>query len=151
MKLYAMTEQLAYIYEILDDIGGQAAAIASEDPAIKDLLQALELQSKELREQFVALEGDFYVDSDERLRERIAEMYMQVSNFPGKPTQTQTDQTGALSGEMQAVETAVNQFLEEELKPVNEKLSEAGIPVIKYPSFSEFKEGKLRSSGKGKP
>lgn len=151
MELYAMTEQLAYIYQILDEIGGQAAAIASPDPAIQELLKSLDSKSKALREQFVALEGDFYVDSDERLRERIAEMYMQVSNFPGKPTQTQLDQTGSLSTEMQAVEATVNQFLEEELKPVNDKLTEAGIPVIKYASFSEFKEGKLKSSGQGKP
>ena len=151
MELYAMTEQLAYIYQILDEIGGQAAAIASTDPAIQELLKSLDSKSKELREQFVALEGDFYVDSDERLRERIAEMYMQVSNFPGKPTQTQLDQTGSLSTEMKAVEATVNQFLEEELKPVNDKLTEAGIPVIKYASFSEFKEGKLKSSGQGKP
>ncbi len=151
MKLYAMTEQLAYIYQILDEIGGQAKELDTDDPAIKDLLQQLEIKSEELRESFVALEGDFYVDSDEQLRERIAEMYMQVSNFPGKPTNTQLERSDALSGEMQEVETEVTRFLEEELAPVNEKLSEAGIPIIKYSSFSEFKDGKLSSSGKGKP
>lgn len=151
MELYAMTEQLAYIYQILDEIGGQARDIDVDDPVIKELLAKLNLKSTELRESFVALEGDFYVDSDERLRERIAEMYMQVSNFPGKPTNTQLGRTNTLSEEMETVETEVTRFLDEELAPVNEKLTEAGIQVIRYATFSEFKEGKLKSSGKGKP
>ena len=152
LELYDMIEQMAYIYQVLDEIEGGATAIETDKEELEEMLTELAEKANQKRTTLIAQGGDFYVDEEEKLYERISELYMGVSSYPGKPSESQIKQQKILGSKVEDVEKGVEVFIEEDLGPVNKALEAAGLEKITFSSFSDFKANKLkRTSRKGKP
>ncbi len=123
MNLYKLTEQLAYIYAAQDNMLKQAKAAVQRNPKLAKTVNPF---IKELEDQNSALVfrgGDFYINTDEKFAEEIAELYGQVSNYPGKPGSAQVNRTGGLIAEMDKAQKKFSEFKGEKLKKVNGAIS----------------------------
>lgn len=143
MKLYALTEQLAYQHAVLERMEKQARHIADSladkrSAKLKSALLQLAGQAETLRKSFVATEGDGYIDEDEFLREELGNVYRQVSTYPGKPTESQVRRTESIAGEIGKLQTKVQGIQQKEVALLNAQLAKINFPAITWPSFEEF-------------
>ena len=104
---------------------------------------------EKLRSSLVALDGDFYVDEDERLRERISDLFLQISNYPGTPSQSQLERVKVLSMDLAEVEKQYQALSNEKLQHINQLLAKHKLEEVKVLSKQEFLENKSSGSGAG--
>lgn len=139
ITLYNMSEQLAYIYETLAEVEKQAKAISGAKSKLKKTLDALAQKAQTDKDALVFTGGDFYIDEDERLCERISDLYRQLSGYPGQPSASQLQRTGRLEKDMAKVQSSFDAFLAKDLAAANKALAAAKLPAITYSSFEAFK------------
>ncbi len=148
MGLYNMSEQLAYIYHVFGDVEKKAGALGSTKGKLKKTLDLLIQKAKTGKDTLVALGGDFYVDEDERLGERISDLYRQVSSYPGHPSNSQMQRIAILKAEMTALQKRFDAFLAKDLAEANKSLAAAKMTPITYNTFEAFKSADSGGSSK---
>lgn len=139
-QLYDMTEQMAYIHAGFDEVYTQASEKAKANPKMAKKLNTLAEEAKKMRDDLVFLGGDFYVNEDEKLSEKIAQLYGMVSRYPGKPSQSHIDRANVLQREADEWKTKFETFQASQVAKLNAKLQKSEIAEIKVMSFEEFKE-----------
>ena len=138
MRLFAMSERLAYVYDALSSLSGQAEERAK---ASKKVARKLSSFSKEINAYLgtvVALEGDFYVDSGEALREKISDVFGKVVRFPGGPTKSQILLTDQLEAQMAEVDKKFEEFTGSKLGSMNGLLEKNQLSGLNIASFDAF-------------
>jgi hypothetical protein len=70
---------------------------------------------------------------DEKLRERLGELYAEVVNYEVQPTETQRRQAERLAGESAAAAAEAERLLGEELPGINALLERSGLPPLERP------------------
>lgn len=130
LRLFNLSEQLAFIYTNLDGIVKQCDNIIRQSPKSAKKITPFQKEVDFYKESLVAMGGDGYVDQDERLRERISALYGKVSSYPGRPSQSQTDQTALLESEMNKVKSIYNNFTVNKLATINKGLKKSGVSEI---------------------
>jgi hypothetical protein len=93
--------------------------------------------------------GDFYVATEERLTEEIAELYGQVNSYPGRPGNTQIERTNSLEAEMLNVKKKMEEFSMTKLEKINTQLLAAKLEPLKVPTEEEWRKGPDSGSGSG--
>jgi len=139
MRLYLMTEQLAFMYQAMQDMHTQAAGRSAK--ASKKLGAALSAFSKEVEKKksgLVSLEGDGYVDEGANLREDISTLNMRVSNYPGRPSEAHLRQTDLLEKRMADVHIKFEDF-KMQMNRLNAQLEKEGLEMLKIKTWEEFK------------
>ncbi|MCB0635314.1 MAG: hypothetical protein KDC54_01780, partial [Lewinella sp.] len=97
--------------------------------------------------ELVSLEGDGYVNESEKLRELISGVYTNVSQYPGRPSQSQIDETDRLQGELDGVRGWLDALLANEVTAFNVDLEKAGQEPVSWPSQEDFLSGDEEESG----
>lgn len=149
MKLYNTTEQLAYIYHVLGQLETSAKAVKGLKGKSKTQVEAFAAKAGKLRGSLVALEGDFYVDEGERVNERLSDLYRQVSSYPGKPSQSQSDRATSIAQEIQQVQAQFDLITGTELAAINKTLTAAKIKSLEFDTFDAFKGDKKEGDASG--
>lgn len=149
MALYGMTEQLAYLYYVLDQVEGQLA----KQEGLKKKQQAKVEQLKTIitatKFTISSQEGDYYVNESEQLHEKISDLYRQVSSFPGKPSTSQLKRLDILTAELEQLNSRVKELQDVQLAAINKSLTKAGREAITYASKEEFMQEEGSSSSQG--
>lgn len=139
MKLYELTENLAYTYDALNDIQSQAASLANQSKGkIQQQLKLLSQQASDRKDQLVFMGGDGYVNEDEALREQLSDLYRQVTSFPGKPTDTQIKLTEQMTNSVLQQREFLNNLLNKDVKTLNQQLIKAQKSTIAVKTMEEF-------------
>ena len=149
MKLYDMTERLAYLYHVLDEVQQKSKAV---DGLKKKTLQRMEVFQKALadaKNRISSQEGDYYVNESEQLHEQISDLYRQISSFPGRPSSSQIDQSALLEGALKKLDTTIEQLLQVDLVEINKWLVKAKQEAINYSSVEEFMQSEKKGSQSG--
>ncbi len=152
MKLYGMTEKLAYIYTTYKEVEDKATAIKNANSKVAAVLKKFAAKAKMEKDTLVALGGDGYVDEGEEIAERVADTYRQVSSFPGRPTDSQAKRMNLLDKQLTGIETKLKSLLDKDLGVLNKTLATAKIEPITYKTFEQFiaeekESGSASSSG----
>ena len=111
------------------------------DPFIKEI----EAQNATL----VFKGGDFYIATEIRLTEEIAELYGTVNGYPGRPGVTQIQRTEGLEAEMKKVEEKMKEFTGEKLNKVNNALAAAKLEPLKVITEEEFRKESKNGTSAG--
>lgn len=148
LKLYDMSEDIAYFYFESESLGNQLESMAAEHDELSDDLMNLKSRMDTFRNSLVAMGGDFYVDEGEEIRERVSDLYRLVISYPGKPSESQMQRTVSLEREIAERELRFNELTEEGLTGVNEMLTNAGAEPINRKSHDEYVTG-AGGSGSG--
>ncbi|MFN7118385.1 MAG: hypothetical protein ACK4TA_16430, partial [Saprospiraceae bacterium] len=142
MRLYNLTEKLAYIYATYGEVETKAKAIAAPKGKLKDALDKLVKKAQTAKDTLVALGGDGYVDEGEQIAERVSDTYRQVSSYPGRPTNSQIKRATLLEEEVAKIENGLKALLDKDLTTINKSLAAAKLAPITYKTMEEFlKEG----------
>jgi photosystem II stability/assembly factor-like uncharacterized protein len=140
MQLYNMTENLAHIVDQIDMMQEGANDRATKNPALKKSADALNTKIDKFREKLVVMKGDNYVGSAEpQLREKIAELYSEITNYAGKPSNAQQGALAMLNKQFKAAKSEFDEIYTKVFTPFNAQLSKLKAEEIKLRSFEEFK------------
>ena len=149
MKLYKMQADLAYTAEAVEDLRNQSDKRRTD----MDSSTALALTLKEFSRRLDSLHNSLMIKyvgagltSEERLREKVVDLYGAVSNFSGRPTQSQLDLAQKLSDEILQVDKFFNNIVDRELPSINQQLQSINLVPLKLISRDEFNK---KESGEG--
>ncbi|MFZ6011534.1 MAG: WD40/YVTN/BNR-like repeat-containing protein [Bacteroidota bacterium] len=140
MRLYKLTEQLAYIYHVQYNLVQQAKNAVQKNAKLAKSINPYIKEIEDQNSKLVFKGGDFYVATEEKLTENIAELYGQVNGYPGRPGNSQIERAEGLEAEMRAVEQKFNEFKGAKLEKVNNALSGAKMDPLKVVTEEEFRK-----------
>ncbi|MEW6736837.1 MAG: hypothetical protein AB1489_36455, partial [Acidobacteriota bacterium] len=153
MKLYRLQERLAFVAESvrtardqakerMDKLNGNESKTKEKTKKPKeDLSKILETFSNKLDSLYktlVATRESTAITGEEQLREKVVELYSQVSNYGGKPTESQLSRIGVLEREIEKANQSFESILGTELTDINAKLSGKQVDPIKPLTKEEF-------------
>lgn len=136
--LFDLSERLAYVYYSLNGLTEKAEANAIQSKKLSKKLNAYAKEIKTYSGTIVSLEGDFYVDSGQALREKISDAFGKVVRFPGKPTDSQIKLADKLAEEMKQVDTKFKELTGSRLQSLNTQLEKADLKKMEVQSFGDF-------------
>jgi photosystem II stability/assembly factor-like uncharacterized protein len=140
LRLYNLTEQLAYIYHVQFGLVQQAKAALAKNPRLVKVLNPYIKEIETQNSTLVFKGGDFYIATEIKLTEEIAELYGQVNAYPGRPGAAQVERTEGLEAEMKNVEKKWKEFTGEKLVKVNTSLASAKLEPLRIVSQEEFQK-----------
>lgn len=146
-EAYDLIEELAWTERRLREINSQTEDRASQTShkKLKSSLQSLADQSNVLRNQLVPSSGD-RIAGQIRLRERLAEIYGNMTSYQGKPTQSQIETLDYLKKEIQTINSTIDKILQGEWVDLNKQLVRKKLSPLKMISKEDFdKEGEFGS------
>jgi photosystem II stability/assembly factor-like uncharacterized protein len=149
MKLYTLTERMAYIYAVQEGLVNQARATLDKNPKLTKTLKPFIDELDKYNGTLVFRGGDMYINTDDMAAERISDIYGKVSSYPGRPSNSQIDQVAVLERDMKAIETQFTGFTGGKLAKVNAALTKAGVGTLKVPTEEEWRKGSTQSSSGG--
>jgi photosystem II stability/assembly factor-like uncharacterized protein len=151
MKLYNLQADLAYTAEAVDDLRKQIDDRRTKIDSTTNLGKILSKLSKRLDSLHNSLMVKYIgagLTSEEKLRERVVDLYGAVSNYGGPPTRSQIDLAGKLESEIKYVDAYFNNITENEISGINNKLQSAKVELLKKMTREEF-EKKEETGGTG--
>lgn len=149
MKLYLMQERLAFVAALVTNARDQAKAKSKDlktDPLAKTL-DAFAEKLDTLHKTLVATNPDGIVTGEERLRERVIDLYNIIGRFGGKPTNSQLDRLTNVEQEIEDANKEFEAITTKELEVINTKLKTKKQEPIKLLTKEEFDKKQAESQG----
>ena len=138
MQAYNLLEHLAFIDKQITDISEQALELKSEvSKKNAKKLQALYDKTDKFHKTLVAAKKG-WITGEEKLREKLGEIYGFILFYRGKPTDSQISRLNDIEKEISEIENKLKIIKENDLKKINMILSESGKEEIKLTSKEEF-------------
>ena len=107
LELYYMLGDLTYVVDSLIDLRDQAKAHAEElggKGGMAGKLEAFADDVEVLRGSLVSTAETGWISGDEKLREKMGNLFGGVVSYDGRPTQSQLDRTVVLKGQLEAAQ-----------------------------------------------
>jgi hypothetical protein len=134
LDLYYMLGDLTYLIDALIDVRDQSTAKAEELGGKGSLAQRLEDyadEAEKLRTSLVSTAETGWISGDEKLREKLGNLFGDVVGFDGRPTESQLDRTRVLAGQLETAQKAFAGVTSvESLSPINKQLEAKGLEPI---------------------
>jgi len=132
MRLYGMIEDLAFTVDRVRELRDAARAQATlcAEPALKARLEALAAKAEAARGKFVPVKEVEGLTGEERLREKLSEVYGAVTGYRGRPSQTHLGRMEALQKEIATVTQDFEAALQRDLGPLNDDLAKAKLAAL---------------------
>ncbi len=138
-KLSSMIESCGYMVAVLERLRLQAEKIINQLPAketnLKNNLKSYIIYLKELFKNLTA-GGNKY--AEERVREKIINLYQIIESFRGKPSDAQLKYLDLLEKELKNYRYAFGNLAEKRLNYLNQILSAKNLPLLNSLSFEEY-------------
>ena len=133
LTLYKELAHLTYVADAVVDARDQARRRLAQLP--KDA-QAPELQRfadtmENLRSRLVAVKEGGAITGEEKLRERLGDLYSSINEYDGRPTQSQLDSMQTLSAQLNQAEADFQKTISVELPVINPVLEQKKLDTIK--------------------
>jgi hypothetical protein len=138
-KLYDMQERLAFVDDVVTNARDQAKDRAKklEGDALAKELEAFADELDALHKTLVATkEGP--ITGEEQLRERIVEIYGWVTQYGGRPTESQLARIPVLEKEIDTANSQFSTIIDKDLNAVNAKLAGKKSEPIKVLTKEEW-------------
>ena len=137
VKLYDMSQELAYMVYEIDEILAKAEEVKAQggsksaDAVIKDL--------NALKETLVITTGDNYVASAEpQLRSKIADLYSKIASSFQAPSTSELDNLNLLSERMDKARNDLSFIKSKRVVKMEKYMEGKGITTVQLKSFDEF-------------
>ncbi|HET6936355.1 MAG TPA: sialidase [Candidatus Angelobacter sp.] len=153
MKLYKELGRMSYAVDSIAQIRDAATQRASKLPAndaLRKRLQDLAQQTDAFRSKIVATKEGGAITGEERIREFMTGVYGSVTNYDGRPTDSQAARTDALTRELEDVIRDFTQFTARELPTINSGLKKKKLEPIELLTQEQWDKTHQGDSG-GQP
>jgi hypothetical protein len=133
VKLGELLSDMTYAIDRLNAVrlglDDRAAKLTARDP-LTTKLTAASSQLDDLRKKIVATKEGGMITGEERLRENLCDLYGNVVNYEGRPSQTQIERSAAIERELGDVVKGVDEWVARDLPAINSELSGKGLSPI---------------------
>ncbi|MCD4789596.1 MAG: hypothetical protein K8R37_06300, partial [Bacteroidales bacterium] len=142
MEAYNLLQDLAFIDKHVTDIGDQAKekSAKANNKSLGKKLTTISDEMEELHKELVATKTGIAITGEEKLREKIADIYSAVLSYQGKPTQSQIKRLKNLSNQVNEKRVFVDEIMKEELPGLDKQLAKEDIEGFKIITKEEFLE-----------
>ena len=82
------------------------------------------------------------ITGEERLRERVANVYGSIMGYQGRPTDSQVERLDVLEKDVKGFDRQVQEVISTELPAINSTLEKEGLTPISVISYTEFSKEK---------
>lgn len=153
LKLYRLLEHMTYavnaIEAVRDTAGARAAKLTGKDP-LRGELQQLATDADQLRSKIVATKEGGAITGEERIREHLGQLYGDVNQYEGRPTDQQVARSHALARELESVINELKKMTDARLPALNSALQKKKLEPIRVPSEADWqKQRQEGGSGSG--
>jgi photosystem II stability/assembly factor-like uncharacterized protein len=139
MKMYAMTEQLAYMVYEIDELIAHTDNTMKTQPALKKQTLKLNTDLNTLKDGLVITKGDNYVGAGEKqLREKLSDLYSTVGSYYGAPSNTQLENLAMLEKQLNDAKKKFQAIKDAQVPKYKAAAEKAGIKFIELKSFEEY-------------
>ena len=139
MKLYSMTQDLAYLVFRIDEAISYANKVKESSPKLLKSSSNLISALNKLKETLVITSGDNYVGAAEnQLREKIGDLYSVVTNNFYKPGNSQYANLTILEKAFGEAKRKYSNIKKKELAKLEKAASKYKIEVMEEKSFEQF-------------
>jgi hypothetical protein len=132
-KLYAQLGEMTFAVDRINSVRTALDDRATKLPATDALTKRLHAASSDvdtLRRKIVATKEGGMVTGEERLREKLTDLYGNVNFYEGRPSQTEVERTDALSHELADVVHDFDAWTAKELPSINAALAKKKLDPI---------------------
>ena len=133
MKLYNLLGDMTFAVDRINGVrlglAQRAQKLQPNDPLLARLRTAQE-QINELRKKIVATTEGGAITGEERLRENLADLYGNVTNYEGRPSQTQVERADAIARELADVVKSFDDWVAKEMPGLNSALEKGSLGRI---------------------
>jgi hypothetical protein len=151
MKVYNSIEHMTYTVDAIEGVRNAAAERAeklAEKKPLRAQLQQLVAKCEELRSKIVATKEGGAITGEERIRELLGQLYGNVNNYEGRPTEYQTARAESLAHELEDVISEFKALTQKELATINPALKKNKLEVISILAESDWQK-KREAEGAG--
>lgn len=139
MKLYNMSQELAYMVYTLDEYVKIAEGVKARDAKSAKIATPLITELTKLKETLVVTKGDNYVGAAEpQLREKMAELYAKVADSYYKPNQAELANLEAIESRFNTGKSDYKKIKDKQLPKVIGANSKDAIQPIVLKTYDEF-------------
>ena len=143
MKLYSLLGDMTFAVDRINSVRlgleQRVQKLAPNDPLITRL-RAAQAQVDELRKKIVATKEGGAITGEERLRENLADLYGNVNNYEGLPSQTQVERAEAIALELADVVKSFDDWVAKEMPGLNSALEKGSLGRIEVLSREEWEK-----------
>jgi photosystem II stability/assembly factor-like uncharacterized protein len=140
LKLYEMTEQLAYIAETVQGAKKTVEEHAKTNPKMTKVLNPFVKEMEDFNKKLVVTTGDNYVGTaEDQLREKITNLYASIMQFAGRPSNSQLESLNVLETEMTSAQQKFEEIKAKKITAINTQLQKAKLAEVKVKTWEEFK------------
>ena len=143
MKLYNLLGHMSWgvssIEHVRDSANARAAKLGANEP-LRARLQKLAEQCDGLRSRIVATREGGMITGEERIRERVGQVYGDVNQYEGRPSQDQVQRTDSLTRELEDVIHDFQSLTAKELATLNPALKKKKLDAIDVPSETDWQK-----------
>jgi hypothetical protein len=146
-QLYEMSEELAYFnQQVLNQIDSSKAMLAAmKDASLKKSLQAYADKLEKIRKELIATKEGQSITGEERIREKLSELYGQVVGYDGRPTDSQLQRIDGLQFDIKKQKDIADALWKNDLPKVNAQLKSAKVNELTILARADF--DKMDSGG----
>ncbi len=153
-EVYALTEDLAFFnHQVLAMIdSSKAMQNSTSNAAAKKSLQGYAEKLEKIRKELVATKEGLGITGEERIREKLSELYGSIVGYDGRPTDSQLERLKGLSFELKKQKDIADGIWKTDLPKVNVALSGAKMNPLSVMTKDEFEKtdnSSIAPSGKG--
>jgi photosystem II stability/assembly factor-like uncharacterized protein len=139
MKLYNMTQDLAYLVYQIDETIAYANRAKESNKKLSKSSSTLLISLNELKKTLVITTGDNYVGAaEDQLREDIGDLYSVVANNFAKPGNSQYDNLAVLTKKLEDAKTQYSFIRNKELAKLEKTASKYNLEAMTNKSFEDF-------------
>lgn len=143
MRLYRMLGHMSYAVAVIkgvrDDAQARAVKLPEKDP-LRARLQQLATQVDALRSKIVATKEGGMITGEERIREHLGELYGDVNQYEGRPTDYQAARAESLSRELEDVITDFHKLTNHDMQEINASLKKKNVQPIAVPAEADWQK-----------
>ena len=140
MKAYNLLEDLAYTDKVVTEIRDQAKekSAKANNKSLGKKLAGLSESMETLHKELVATSVSSGITGEEKLREKIGDIYSAVNGYQGRPTQNHIDRLQILSKQVTEKKTKLEPILTTDIPNLNTQLAKENIDPFKLTTKEEF-------------
>jgi hypothetical protein len=143
MRMYEMLERLTYIVDIvieLRDGARQRAEELGEKETLREKLTAYSDRLDLYRKSIVASSEAGMLSGEEKLREKIGQLYGNVVGYEGRPTRSQLERIDVLTEQLDDAFGEFDSMRGADLDEINRLLARKKIVELEAAGFDEWRE-----------
>jgi len=143
MKLYNLLGDMTFAVDRINGVrlglAQRAQKLSASDPLLAKLRTA-QNEIDELRKKIVATKEGGAITGEERLRENLADLYGNVNNYEGRPSQAQVERADAIARELADVVKSFDAWIAKELPALNTELEKGSLGRIQVLTRKEWEK-----------